>query len=155
MTRPAASRVTHEGLREQVVEVLAARASRLAELGGLRLEELGVGETLHLLFEAVDLREEAGQGLDLLAFTGAQNTIENTHAGISLPAARSALSARPGRGPGARMTVVTSAASPSDRTVDTVIFDLGGVLMRNGSPRDLSARFPRRAPREDPAGDHG
>jgi len=26
--------------------------------------------------------------------------------------------------------------------VDTVIFDLGGVLMRNGSPRDFARRFP-------------
>ncbi len=28
------------------------------------------------------------------------------------------------------------------RTVDTVIFDLGGVLLRNGSPRDIARQFP-------------
>jgi putative hydrolase of the HAD superfamily len=28
------------------------------------------------------------------------------------------------------------------RTIDTAIFDLGGVIMRNGSPADLARRFP-------------
>lgn len=35
----------------------------------------------------------------------------------------------------------------NDRAVDTVIFDLGGVIMRNGSPRDFTRRYPDHDPR--------
>ena len=33
-----------------------------------------------------------------------------------------------------------------DATVDTVIFDLGGVIMRNGGPRDFTRRYPDHDP---------
>ena len=35
----------------------------------------------------------------------------------------------------------------SNRTVDTVIFDLGGVIMRNGGPRDFTRRYPEHDPK--------
>jgi putative hydrolase of the HAD superfamily len=31
---------------------------------------------------------------------------------------------------------------PSDRSVDAVVFDLGGVILANGSPRDFARHFP-------------
>ena len=34
----------------------------------------------------------------------------------------------------------------SHRAVDTVIFDLGGVIMRNGGPRDFTRRYPDHDP---------
>ena len=34
----------------------------------------------------------------------------------------------------------------SQRAVDTVIFDLGGVIMRNGGPRDFTRRYPDHDP---------
>ena len=34
----------------------------------------------------------------------------------------------------------------ADRTVDTVIFDLGGVIMKNGGPRDFTRRYPDHDP---------
>ena len=35
----------------------------------------------------------------------------------------------------------------SNRAVDTVIFDLGGVIMENGSPRDFTRRYPGHDPK--------
>jgi epoxide hydrolase-like predicted phosphatase len=35
----------------------------------------------------------------------------------------------------------------SGRTVDTVIFDLGGVIMANGGPRDFTRRYPDHDPK--------
>ena len=35
----------------------------------------------------------------------------------------------------------------SDRAVDTVIFDLGGVIMANGGPRDFTRRYPDHDPK--------
>ena len=35
----------------------------------------------------------------------------------------------------------------SNRAVDTVIFDLGGVIMENGGPRDFTARYPDHDPK--------
>jgi len=34
----------------------------------------------------------------------------------------------------------------TNRAVDAVIFDLGGVIMRNGSPRDFTAQYPNHDP---------
>jgi hypothetical protein len=34
----------------------------------------------------------------------------------------------------------------TSRAVDTVIFDLGGVIMRNGGPRDFTKRYPDHDP---------
>lgn len=35
----------------------------------------------------------------------------------------------------------------SNRAVDTVIFDLGGVIMENGGPRDFTRRYPQHDPK--------
>jgi hypothetical protein len=67
-----------EGLEEQVVEI-GAVVETLTELGGLGLECV-VGQRTDLGFEGVDVGDHALQRLDLLAFTGAEDAIENSHA---------------------------------------------------------------------------
>ena len=66
-----------EGLDEQVVDLLALLDPAL-ELTGLGLQRV-VAERLQLGLERVDVRDEGGDGTDLLAFTGAEETIESTH----------------------------------------------------------------------------
>ena len=68
-----------EGLDGQVVEV-GAVVEALAELGGLG-DELVVGELLQRRFVGVDLGHHRLQRLELLAFTGAEDAIEDSHAG--------------------------------------------------------------------------
>ena len=75
---PAGGLADHrKGLDEQVVDLLAPLEPAL-ELAGLGLEAL-VAEGLHLGLEGVDVRDQGGDGPQLLAFTGAEETIESTH----------------------------------------------------------------------------
>ena len=66
-----------ERLDQQLVEVLAV-GQTLAELGRLGLQGL-VGEGFHLVLEGADVGHDAGQGLHLLAFAGAQDLVEDAH----------------------------------------------------------------------------
>jgi hypothetical protein len=77
-----AGRLAHRRKRldQDVVEVLAV-VEALAELGGLALQGV-IGEFAVLVFEGVDVGDDALQRLDLLAFTCAQDAIENAHASV-------------------------------------------------------------------------
>ena len=69
-----------EGLDGDVVEV-GAVAEPLAEVGGLGAQ-LVVGEPLELRLEGVDVGDHALQRLQLLALAGAEDAIEDAHAGF-------------------------------------------------------------------------
>ena len=69
-----------ERLDGDVVEV-GAVGQALAELGGLGLQLL-VGQALELGLEGVDVRHHALQRLELLALAGAEDAIEDAHAGF-------------------------------------------------------------------------
>ncbi len=69
-----------ERLEQEVVEV-GAVVEPLAELVGLGLERV-VGQRADLGFEGVDVGHHALQRLDLLAFTGAEDAIEDSHAAV-------------------------------------------------------------------------
>ena len=80
MTRLAASRGDGERLDGEVVEV-GAVGEALAELGGLGLQLL-VGQALQLGLERVDVGHHGLQRLELLALAGAEDAIEDAHAGF-------------------------------------------------------------------------
>ena len=69
-----------ERLDGDVVEV-GAVGEPLAELGGLG-PQLLVGQSLQLRLERVDVGHHALQRLQLLALTGAEDAIEDAHAGF-------------------------------------------------------------------------
>ena len=108
----------------------------LAELGGLGLQ-LRRRRAPRSRARGVDVGHEAGERLELLAFAGAEDAIEDAHGGASLPGSMAGTRVRTGR-PVADSWVVKLRA---------VIFDLGGVLMRNGGPADFASRFPDVDPR--------
>ena len=88
-----------ERLDGDVVEV-GAVGEALAELGGLGLQLL-VGQALELGLEGVDVGHHALERLELLALAGAEDAIEDAHAGFeptACPGRR--LAARPARRPG-------------------------------------------------------
>ena len=87
--------LAHDGERldQQVVEALAA-VDAAAELGGLGLQRV-VGQLGRRLGEGVDVRHQALQRLELLAFAGAEDAIEDAHAGIEPTAAPAASRGRP------------------------------------------------------------
>ena len=68
-----------ERLDEQVVERGAVREP-VTELDGLALQ-LVVGQPAQLVAERVDVGNDRLQGFDLLAFSRAEDAIENAHAG--------------------------------------------------------------------------
>jgi len=68
-----------EGLDQEVVERLAALETR-PELGGLSTKRI-VGQSRHRRFEGVDVGHEVRERLDLLAFSGSEDSIEDAHAG--------------------------------------------------------------------------
>ena len=68
-----------ERLDGQVVE-LGAVGQALAELGGLRLQCL-VAQALRLGLQRVDVRDHALQRFELLALPGAEDAIQDAHAG--------------------------------------------------------------------------
>ena len=69
-----------EGLDQQVVE-LDPVLEALAELSRLR-PQLVVGQLLELGLEGVDLGDHRLEGLELLAFAGAEDAVEDAHAGF-------------------------------------------------------------------------
>ena len=107
-----------------------------------------VGERLHLGLERVDVGHEAGERLELLAFAGAEDASRMPMRGPMLPG--EPLGGARGRTlPGERSVTGwpgrdrdRQTAPQSARTIDAAIFDLGGVIMRNGSPADFARRFP-------------
>ena len=80
MTRDGGLAHDGEGLDQQVVEV-GAVVEALAELGRLGLQ-LVVGQPLHLGLERVDVGDHPLEGLELLAFAGAEDAVEDAHAGF-------------------------------------------------------------------------
>jgi hypothetical protein len=101
LARHAGGGLAHHGERlcEDVVEVLAALEAT-TELRGLGAQRV-VGERLHPRLEPVDVRDQALECLELLAFAGAKDAIEQFHADSSLPGACSRSPACPWR-PGER-----------------------------------------------------
>ena len=69
-----------EGLDGDVVEV-GAVVEALAELGSLG-SELVVGELVQRRLVSVDLRHHRLQRLELLAFAGAEDAVEDSHAAV-------------------------------------------------------------------------
>ena len=100
----------------------------------------------------------------LLAFTGAEDAIEDSHAGSD---ATGHLLGRTAAGwppswPGVRLGRHGTGrehdpARPSlpVRSIDAAIFDLGGVVMRNGGPGDFQRRFPDQDPAVPAPDPHG
>ena len=95
----AGGRLAHhrERLDEEVVDV-GAVVEPLPELVGLGFECV-VGQRLDLGTQRVDVGNDSFEGLDLLAFSGAEDAIENSHAAVE-PIGRAA--SRGGRPSGPR-----------------------------------------------------
>jgi hypothetical protein len=72
----------HDGERvdEKVIE-LGPVVEPLAELGRLRPQSLVV-ELFHLGLEGVDVGDDSLEGLELLAFAGTEDAVEDAHAGF-------------------------------------------------------------------------
>jgi hypothetical protein len=67
-----------ECLGQDVVEGRAV-GEPISELDGLPTQFV-VGQPAHLVLECVDVRNDRLEGLDLLAFSRAEDAIENAHA---------------------------------------------------------------------------
>ncbi len=90
-----------ERFDEQVVDV-GTVVEPLTELVGLRFECV-VGQSLDLGTQRVDVRNDSFEGLDLLAFSSAEDAIEDSHAAIEpigRVASRGGGAARTGAGAG-------------------------------------------------------
>ena len=109
-----------EGLDQQVVEVRAVGRAARGTRRVLACERV-VGEGLHLGLERVDVGHEGLEGLDLLAFAGAEDLVEDAHGNVeSTDAPRGPVS---GRGPGREQSAPrtpSSAPAAADRVAPVV-----------------------------------
>ena len=132
-----------ERLDQQIVE-RGAVGEALAELVGLGLQLL-VGERSISDSSALMSGTRPSSALSFLPSPARRMRSRMPMRRSSLPAS---LPARPvARGPyGAAAPSLADSAGVGDRLIDAVIFDLGGVLARNGRPSDFAKRYPDHDP---------